>query len=100
MATLYCELQIQDIKLKNDNDDMCSLQEKLKALDAYGSEVGVLKGRQRSIEELETENESLKLKGKQSLGFEQTFEENIVHLQKEIARLRIATSEVKMSFMI
>ena len=88
MANLYCELQIRDIKLKDANDDMCSLQEKIKALEADRSEVGALKGRQRRIQELETENESLKLKGMQSLELEQTFEEKLVHLQIEIARLR------------
>ena len=88
VANLYCELQIRDIKLKDANDDICSLQEKLKALETDRSEVGVLKEGQRRIQELETENESLKLKGMQSLEFEQTFEEKLVHLQIEIARLR------------
>ena len=95
VANLYCELQIRDIKLKNANDDMCPLQEKIKALEEDRFEVGVLKGRQRRIEELEKENNSLKLKGEKSFEVEQTFEEKIVHLQKEIA-----TSEVKMRFMI
>ena len=95
VANLYCKLQIRDIKLKDANDDMCSLQEKIKALEANRSEVGVLKGRQRRIEELEKENNSPKLKYKKIFELEQTFEEKIVHLQKEIA-----TSEVKMSFMI
>ena len=60
----------------------------------------MLNGRQRRIQELETDNESLKLKGMQSLELEHTFEEKIVHLRKEIATLRIATSEVKVNFMI
>ena len=80
VANLYCELQIRDIKLKDAYDNIRSLQEKLKALEADTSEVGVLTGRQRRIEELEKENYSLKLKGQQSLELEQTFEEKIVHL--------------------
>ena len=53
VANLYCELQIRDIQLKDANDDISSLQEKLKALDVDTSDdVGVLKGRQRRIEEL------------------------------------------------
>ena len=95
VANLYRELQIRDLQLKDANEAMCSLQEKRKPLEADKSENGVLKGSQRRIQELETENESLKLKGMQSLELEQTFEEKIVHLQKEIA-----TSEMKMSFMI
>ena len=39
VGNLYCELQIRDIKLKDANDDMCSLQEKLKALEADRSEL-------------------------------------------------------------
>ena len=54
----------------------------------------------RRIEELEKENESLKLKGKKCHELEEAFEERIVHLQKEIATLRIATSKVKKDFMI
>ena len=95
VANLYCEIQIRDIQLKDANEVMCSLQEKLKALEGDRTEDGVLKGSQRRIQELEKENNSLKLKGKKSFELEKTFEEKIIHLQKEIA-----TSKVKKDFMI
>ena len=41
--------------------------------------------RLRRIEELEKENNSLKLKGKKSLELEKIYEEKIVHLKKEHA---------------
>ena len=65
VANLYCEIQIRDMQLQTANDDKCSLQEKIKALEAYRPEVSELKGRQKRIEELEKENNSLKLKGKE-----------------------------------
>ena len=43
MANLYCELQIRDVRLQKSNDDKCSLQEKIKALEADRPEVGELK---------------------------------------------------------
>ena len=51
-------------------------------MEADRPEVGELKVRVRRIEELEKENESLKLKGKRSHEREKSFEERIVHLKK------------------
>ena len=84
MANLYCEIQIRDIQLKDANEAMYSLQEKIKALEADESEDDVLKGRQRRIQELETENEFLKLKGKQSVELEQTFEKRLFIFKKKL----------------
>ena len=78
----------QMIKWQNANDNKCSLQETIKGLEVDRAEFGEFKARLRRIEELEKENESQKLKGKKSFELQKSFEEKIVHLEKEIATFR------------
>ena len=92
VANLYYEIQIRDMQLQTANDDKYSLQEKIKALEA--DRVGELKVRLRRIEELEKENNSLKLKGKKCFELEKTYEEKIVHLKKEHAVIQKNNSEL------
>ena len=70
------------------------LQEKIKALEADRPEVGELKGRQKRIEELQKENNSLKLKENKSFELEKTYEEKMVNLKKENAVIQQNNFEV------
>ena len=97
MANLYCELQIRDIRLQNANDDKCSLQEKIE-VEADRHEFGELKVKLKRIEELEKENDSLRSKEKKSFELEKSFEEKIVHVEKEIVHLQKKIVEKKLLY--